>query len=83
VLAATAGQLAAGAAPPPALTEAKAAIEAAGFDRVEYLELRAAEDLSPLAALDRPARLLAAAWLGDTRLIDNLEVGQVKAAPSS
>lgn len=45
-----------------------------GFDRVDYVELRAAEDLAPLQRLDRPARLLAAAWLGNTRLIDNIPV---------
>lgn len=82
VLVAAAEQIAAGAPARAALTGAKAAILAAGFDRVEYLELRAEEDLSPPDTLDRPARLLAAAWLGDTRLIDNLEVGRVDAAPS-
>jgi pantoate--beta-alanine ligase len=40
----------------------------------DYLELRAAADLSPMSALDRPARLLAAAHLGRTRLIDNIPV---------
>jgi pantoate--beta-alanine ligase len=82
VLVAATEQITEGAPARAALTGAKAAILAAGFDRVEYLELRAEEDLSPLDTLDRPARLLAAAWLGDTRLIDNLEVGRVDAAPS-
>ncbi|MCO5063317.1 MAG: pantoate--beta-alanine ligase [Rhizobiaceae bacterium] len=66
--------LQAGAAAGETLKLAKSRIAAAGFDRVEYLELRSAEDLSPLAAAARPARLLAAAWLGQTRLIDNVEV---------
>jgi pantoate--beta-alanine ligase len=56
------------------LARAEAAILAAGFDRVEYLELRAEEDLAPLDRVGRPARLLAAAWLGETRLIDNVPV---------
>ncbi|MCO5066812.1 MAG: pantoate--beta-alanine ligase [Rhizobiaceae bacterium] len=56
------------------LGQARTAIAAAGFDSVEYLELRAEDDLAPLDALDRPARLLVAAWLGETRLIDNLAV---------
>jgi pantoate--beta-alanine ligase len=43
--------------------------------RVEYLELRDAETLAPVAAGTMvPARLLAAVHLGRTRLIDNLPV---------
>lgn len=52
-----------------------------GLDRLhqagfvaEYLELRDAADLAPVTRLDRPARLLAAARLGRTRLIDNIRV---------
>ena len=56
------------------ISEARAAILAAGYAQVEYLELRAEETLEPLQALDRPARLLVAAWLGGTRLIDNVKV---------
>lgn len=57
-----------------ALADAEARILDAGYGRVEYLELRAAEGLAPIATLDGPARLLAAAWLGDVRLIDNIAV---------
>jgi pantoate--beta-alanine ligase len=57
-----------------ALAAAREALGAAGFDRVDYVELRDAESLVPLQALDRPARLLAAAAIGRTRLIDNLVV---------
>ncbi|MDO9488191.1 MAG: pantoate--beta-alanine ligase [Sphingomonadaceae bacterium] len=46
----------------------------AGFGAVDYVELRDAETLAPLRRLDRPARLLAAARMGSTRLIDNLAV---------
>lgn len=56
------------------LDSAKAQIENTGFDKVEYLELRDAADLSPVSTLDRPARLLVAAMLGDVRLIDNIPV---------
>ena len=65
-------QLASGAPISRTLAEAQVAIVGAGYARVEYLELRADEDLKPLHDLDRPARLLAAAWLGETRLIDNV-----------
>lgn len=76
ILVATSRRLAAGADVEAALAEAGAAIVAAGFDGVEYLELRAEDDLAPLDGLSRPARLLVAAWLGETRLIDNVEVAE-------
>jgi pantoate--beta-alanine ligase len=50
-----------------------AVLRQAGF-MPDYLEMRDAADLSPMTALDRPARLLAAARLGRTRLIDNIPV---------
>jgi pantoate--beta-alanine ligase len=56
--------------------EAEAArhIAAAGFTSVDYIAIRDAETLQPIADLSRPARILAAAWLGKTRLIDNMAV---------
>lgn len=44
----------------------------AGFTKIDYLELRHAHTLAPLTLYTPPARLLAAAWLGTTRLIDNI-----------
>jgi pantoate--beta-alanine ligase len=57
-----------------ALATAKERLTRAGFDPIDYVELRDAETLAPVTALERPARLLAAARLGRTRLIDNLAV---------
>ncbi len=57
-----------------ALAGAREKLARAGFDPIDYVELRDAETLEPVAALGRPARLLAAAKLGRTRLIDNLAV---------
>jgi pantoate--beta-alanine ligase len=56
------------------LAAARDKLAAAGFDPVDYVELRDAETLEPAASLARPARLLAAARIGKTRLIDNLAV---------
>ncbi|WP_170068467.1 pantoate--beta-alanine ligase [Meinhardsimonia xiamenensis] len=67
-----AAALEAGEAAPDALECARRAILAAGFERVEYLELRAEADMAPMEALSAPARLLAAAWLEGVRLIDNI-----------
>ncbi|HYJ31572.1 MAG TPA: pantoate--beta-alanine ligase, partial [Allosphingosinicella sp.] len=53
---------------------AREALARAGFDPIDYVELRDAETLAPVERAERPARLLAAAWLGTTRLIDNLAV---------
>ena len=51
-----------------------AALLTAGFRKVDYLELRDAHSLLPMAQYHAPARLLAAAYLGNTRLIDNVDV---------
>lgn len=40
----------------------------------DYLTVRQARDLAPAGAQDRELIILAAAWLGNTRLIDNLRV---------
>lgn len=58
-----------------ALAAAEAAIVAGGFDSVDYVALADAESLDRLTILRRPARLLAAARIGKTRLIDNIPVG--------
>ncbi|MBX4962636.1 pantoate--beta-alanine ligase [Rhizobium binae] len=56
------------------IAEAKRRLEEAGFDGIDYVDLRSETDLSPLDTLDRPARLLAAASLPSARLIDNVRV---------
>ncbi len=57
-----------------ATAEARAAVIAAGFD-LDYLEARHAETLAPLASpSEAPIRLLVAARIGGTRLIDNVAV---------
>lgn len=56
------------------LQDASTSIKAGGFKSVEYIELRDAESLDPMVSLDRPARLLAAAWIDGVRLIDNVPV---------
>ena len=50
-----------------------AQLEQAGF-RIEYIELRSCEDLRPLPVHATMGRILAAVWLGDVRLIDNVKV---------
>jgi pantoate--beta-alanine ligase len=56
--------------------EAQAALAAAGYGKVDYVEVRGADDLSRLGPgpISAPARILAAALLGRTRLIDNMAV---------
>nr|WP_321249832.1 pantoate--beta-alanine ligase [uncultured Ruegeria sp.] len=58
----------------PLASKAHTALLAAGFAQVEYLKLHCAETLEPLSHAERPARLLAAAWLEGVRLIDNIPV---------
>ena len=67
-------RIADGAAVRDAVADAEAAIRAAGFAAVDYVDCCTADDLRPLDRVDGPARLLAAARLGATRLIDNVAV---------
>jgi len=46
----------------------------AGFSSVDYVAIRDAETLEPVTNLARSARVLAAAKIGATRLIDNMAV---------
>lgn len=59
-----------------AVARARAAILAAGFDSVDYVEAREAATLVSVGRYDpaRPARVFAAARLGAARLIDNVPV---------
>ena len=50
------------------------AIRTGGFDRVDYVDLRDAATLAAVGDVAKPARVLAAAWIGTTRLIDNVPV---------
>jgi len=75
VLQEVADAVAAGADPRAAEAEGAAALVAAGFDAVDYVEVCDAETLEPLpAGAARPGRVLAAARVGTTRLIDNRAV---------
>ena len=57
----------------PNAATTKAAASLTDF-RVDYVEARSAENLARVETFDQPLRLLAAAWLGKTRLIDNIAV---------
>ena len=57
-----------------AVANGTAALKAAGFTRIDYLAVCDAETLAPVERITAPARVLAAAWLGETRLIDNVPV---------
>lgn len=78
VLAELAARLEAGADIGPSMDEGRALLGAAGFSHVDYLETRSAADLSALGRgpleIGAPARILAAAVVGKTRLIDNWPV---------
>ena len=56
------------------LADIRARLAAAGFGPVDYVELCDAVSLAPVSDLRAEARLLAAARLGQTRLIDNFPV---------
>lgn len=51
---------------------ASQALKETGFASVDYVAIRDAENLAPVTDLKKPARILAAAKIGRTRLIDNM-----------
>jgi pantoate--beta-alanine ligase len=55
-----------------ALEESRNLLRNAGFSRIDYLALVDAQTLEPLEIPQREARLIAAALIGTTRLIDNI-----------
>ncbi len=58
-----------------ALVEGRRALTYAGFGTIDYVTVRDAETLKDWThGTGRPGRVLAAAWLGKTRLIDNVAV---------
>jgi pantoate--beta-alanine ligase len=57
-----------------AIRDAGAEVMAAGFERVEYITLRDAATMLASDDPSRPRRMLAAAWLDNVRLIDNIPV---------
>lgn len=64
----------AGSAVPSALREAKQSLVDAGFLKIDYLALVDAATLEPLEKAEGEMRLIAAAVIGSTRLIDNIAV---------
>lgn len=75
-LARIAAGLNAGEAAHALVARGRADLEAAGFGPIQYLEVRDAGSLEPVADIKAgPVRVLVAAYLGTTRLIDNVAAG--------
>ena len=70
----TAAQIRGGGEIAASLAQARDDLRQAGFTEVEYLDLRTAAMLEPATGIEQPVRLLAAAWIGGVRLIDNIPV---------
>jgi pantoate--beta-alanine ligase len=79
VIFSAAGRIAAGAPVAAELRAAVAQLTVAGFEQVDYVECRGADDLALVERFDpaAPARVFAAARLGRARLIDNVPVESV------
>lgn len=76
VISSMAEKLAGGAAVEAVIAEGRSAIESAGFDRLDYLDVRSADLLEPMGPgpATKPSRVFVAAIVGKTRLIDNWPV---------
>jgi len=76
ILRQTAAALADGTDEASAVQGAAKALVSAGFQKIDYVAARRSVTLSPWRR-GHDGRLLAAAWLGATRLIDNVEIPSV------
>jgi pantoate--beta-alanine ligase len=76
VLTEMAATLATGVDAAPILDEGVRRLHDAGFDPIDYLSLVDSESLQPIDRVGGSARLAIAAYLGKTRLIDNVAVNQ-------
>lgn len=76
VLADAAARLRAGDSVEKVEATGRAALERHGFQKIDYFEVRQVENLSPAGAppYEGQVRIFAAAYLGKTRLIDNMAV---------
>lgn len=54
--------------------QASRELVSAGFAKIDYVTVRNAGTLEPVASTGEPARILAAAFLGKARLIDNVAI---------
>ncbi|RVD41501.1 pantoate--beta-alanine ligase [Mesorhizobium sp. M4A.F.Ca.ET.020.02.1.1] len=80
ILRRAAAALAAGAEEAGTTADARQALVEAGFRKVDYVAARESLTLAPWRR-DRDGRVLAAVWLGTTRLIDNVEIPAVMSPP--
>jgi pantoate--beta-alanine ligase len=72
VISDVAAEVRAGQAPEGVCAQASARLAEAGFNPIDYVTVRDAATLGPYDPARGPGRVLAAAWLGKTRLIDNI-----------
>jgi pantoate--beta-alanine ligase len=72
VLTQAAHDLKGGAATEDVIARGKAALTEAGFGPIDYIEVVDPETLRPIPRKVGDARIAIAAWLGRTRLIDNI-----------
>ena len=56
------------------IAEAKVDLLNSGFSEVDYLTVCRSDNFKELSVLTQPAYVLGAAWIGETRLIDNIKV---------
>jgi pantoate--beta-alanine ligase len=71
----SAAEILAGADILQSLEKAKNQLLAGGFKKIDYLDLRNTNNLERTLTAKADDRLFVAAWLGETRLIDNCAIG--------